>query len=152
MARGIKLTDTIYEVDNGSQFVAATAVLTTMLLRMDAFNLGTAKINLKKSATTTPVIAAHVVGTLNKNQFGIHPRYLEVERDLSAASSSCYGGSQKRRVIIVVPTLEQFNTFKVYDKVKGGTQADTTININHSYDGKTKALYKIVAKVAQELV
>ena len=152
MARGIKLTDTVYEVDNGSPFVAATAVLTTMLLRMDAFNLGTAKTNLTKSTTTTPVIAAHVVGSLNKKEFGIHPRYVELERDLSAVSSACYGGSQKRRVILIVPTLAQFNLLKVYDKVKGGNQADTTLNVNHSQDGTTKQLYKVVAKVAQELV
>lgn len=152
MARGIKLTDTVYEVDNGTSTVAGTAILTTMLLRMDAFNLGTAKTKLTKSSTSAPVVAAHVKGDLNINEFGIHPRYVECELELASANSSCYGGTQKRRVSVIVPTLAQFNSLKVYDKVKGGTQADTTLAINHSFDGKTSKTYKIVRKVAQSLV
>ena len=152
MARGIKLTDTVYEVDNGTDTTTATSVLTTMLLRMDAFNLGTGKTKLNKSTTTAAVIQAHVKGDLNVNEFGVHPRYVELELELASANSSCYGGTQKRKVSVIVPTLTQFNSLKVYDKAKGGTQADTTLVINHSFDGNTTKTYKIVRKVPQRLV
>jgi len=152
MARGIKLTDTVYEVDNGSATTNATAVVSTMLLRMDSFNLGTKKTKFTKSTVTTPVIAAHVKGDLNRNEFGVHPRFLELELELTANSSACYGGTQKRRVSLIVPTLAQFNSLKEYDKTKGGTQSDTTIEVNHSFDGKASSVYKITRKVAQRLV
>jgi hypothetical protein len=152
MARGIKLTDTVYEIDDGTPTTTGTSVIGTMLLRMDAFNLGTDAKQLKKSNTTSPVIKAHVKGDLNENEFGIHPRYLELELDLAGASSACYGGTQKRRVSLIVPTIAQFNTFKEYDKQAGGTQTSTTIKVNHSYDGATFSEYKITRKVAQRLV
>jgi hypothetical protein len=152
MARGIKLTDTVYEVDNGTTTTNATAVIATMLLRMDSFNLGTKKTKFTKSTTTTPLISAHVKGDLNENEFGVHPRYLDLELELTGASSACYGGTQKRRVSLIVPTLAQFNSLKVYDKQKGGTQADTTIEVNHSFDGTGFSTYKITRKVAQRLV
>ncbi len=152
MARGIKLTDTVYEVDNGTEAVPASAILTTMLLRMDAFNLGTGKTKLTKSTTATAVVQAHVKGDLNVNEFGVHPRYVELELELASANSACYGGTQKRKVTVIVPTLAQFNSLKIYDKAKGGTQADTTLAINHSFDGTTTKTYKIVRKVPQRLV
>ena len=55
MARGIKLTDTVYEVDNGTLQVPATAIISTMLLRMDAFNLGTKKTKFKKSTNAANI-------------------------------------------------------------------------------------------------
>jgi hypothetical protein len=152
MARGIKLTDTVYEVDNGTRTANATAVIATMLLRMDSFNLGSKKTKLTKSGTTTPLIAAHVKGDLNEFEFGVHPRFIELELELTGVSSACYGGSQKRRVSLIVPTLAQFNSLKEYDKQKGGTQADTTIEVNHSFDGKSFSTYKITRKVAQRLI
>lgn len=152
MARGIKFTDTIYEIDNGTATSNGTAVIASMLLRMDAFNLGTAKTKLTKSTITEPLIAAHVKGDLNKNEYGVQPRYIELELELGNSSASCFGGTQKRRVSLIVPTLTQFNSLKVYDKVKGGTQADTTIAVNHSFDGKNASTYKITRKVAQRLV
>ena len=152
MARGIKLTDTVYEVDNGTPTTSATAVTTTMLLRMDVHNLGTDKTKLKKSATTAAAVQAHVKGDLNINEFGIHPRYVELELELKGASSSCYGGTQKRKVTLIVPTLAQFQALKVYDKQGAATQSDTTLVVNHSFDGKGVETYKIVKKVAQRLV
>ena len=152
MARGIKLTDTVYEVDNGTLQVPATAIICTLLLRMDAFNLGTKKTKFKKSTNAAAAVPAHVKGDLNVNEFGVHPRIIELELEISSANSSCYGGTQKRRVSLIVPTLEQFNSLKVYDKLKGGTQADTTIDVNHSFDGATSKTYKITKKIAQRLV
>lgn len=152
MARGIKLTDTVYEVDNGTLTTAATDILTSMLLRMDAFNLGTAKNKLKKSGIASAVVKAHVKGDLNENEFGVHPRYIRLEREIKSQTSDCYGGTQIRRVTLIVPTLAQFNALKEYDKQKGGTQANTTIMVNHSHNGKKEAEYTITKKVAQRLV
>lgn len=153
MARAITLQDTVYEVDNGTPSTAATTVLTTMLLRMDAFNLGTEATKLKKSATTSPAIPAHVTANLNVKEFGIHPRTIELEALVGTpAESDCYGGQQKRKVIIVVPTLEQFNKFKAYDKIKKGDQAETKIKVSHSYNGKKEAEYLIMKKNPQFMV
>lgn len=152
MARGIKLTDTVYEVDNGTKTTAATAILTTMLLRMDTFNLGTNAKKLTKSATTSAVIQAHVKGSLNINEFGVHPRMVDLELEISASSSDCYGGTQKRRLSVIIPTLAQFNKLKVFDKSGADTQTDTTLLINHSNNGTVSKEYKIMKKIPQRLV
>ena len=152
MARGIKLTDTVYEVDDGTATVSATNVISTMLLRMDAFNLGTDVKKLKKSNTTVAAIKAHVKGDLNRNEFGVHPRMIDLELEIGTNNASCYGGIQKRRLSLIVPTLAQFNSLKEYDKQGAETQPNTIIAVNHSFDGKKSSEYKIVRKVAQRLI
>ena len=152
MARGIALQDFVYDVDNGTDSRPADAIVSTMLIRMDKFNIGTTAKKIKKPTTTVPLIPAHVTMSKNKNEFGIHPRYVVAELMLTANSSQCYGTNPKRLVEIPVLTLDQFNQFKVYDKNRGGTQADTTITVNHSQNGSTSLDYRIIKKIPQRVV
>ena len=152
MARGIQFQDFVYEIDNGLKGTPPTAVIASMLIKMDKFNIGTTKTKVKKSTIAEPLIAAHCGINLNKREFGVHARYLVCELLLTASSSTCYGTLPKRFVEIPILTLAQFNGFKAYSRAKGGTQADTTISVNHSQDGTTNADYRIIKKVSQELV
>lgn len=152
MARAIKLKICQYEIDdiqaNGTRTVVAKC-----LLNMDAFNVGTAATKINETKSTNTAIPFHTSIRKNEREFGIHPRYLVGELKLSAANTSaCYGTQPKRIVLIPVLTLEQFDKFKVYDKNKGGTQASTTIKVNHSFDGKTGSDYTIIRKVDQVLI
>lgn len=149
MARGIALQDFVYEVDNGQDVLQ---LIGSCLLRMDKWNIGTAETKIKKSTITAPAIPFHTSLRKNEKEFGIHPRYLICEYLATAGSSACYGTQPKRIVLLPVLTLAQFQTFNVYNKVKGGTQTKTTVNINHSFDGNTNVLYKIVKKVSQVLI
>jgi len=152
MARGIAFADFIYEIDNGLDGVNGTAIIASMLLKMDKYNVGTDKKKIKKSTQTEPLIDAHCSMNLNENMFGVHPRYLVGELMLAANTSACYGTQPKRLVEIPVLTLTQFNVFKVYNKLGPATQADTTIDVNHSQDGSAKATYRILKKVIQNLI
>lgn len=150
MARGIALQDFIYEIDSGVG--DNQAVIASCLLRMDKFNVGTAATNIKKSSIPDVLIPAHTSLRKNEKEFGIHPRHLICEFLAAANSNACYGTQPKRIVLLPVLTLAQFKTFKEYNKSKGGTQASTTVNINHSQDGSAKVLYKILKKIDQVLI
>lgn len=152
MARGIAFADFIYEIDNGLDGVNGTAIIASMLLKMDKYNVGTGKTKITKSSLTEPLVAAHCSLNLNENQFGVHPRYVIGEFVLPASSSNCYGTQPKRLVQIPVLTLTQFNTLKVYNKLGAATQADTTIEVNHSQNGSAKSPYRIIKKVFQNLI
>lgn len=149
MARGIALLDFIYEIDNGQPVLQ---LIGSCLLRMDKWNVGTAATSIKKSTITDPLIPFHTSLRMNEKEFGIHPRHLICEYLATAGASACYGTQPKRIVLLPVLTLEQFQTFKEYNKQKGGTQTNTTVNINHSFNGETKVLYKIMKKVDQVLI
>jgi hypothetical protein len=149
MARGIALLDFVYEIDNEQD---TPAIISSCLLRMDKWNVGTAATSIKKSTLAEPITPFHTSLRLNEKEFGIHPRHLVCEYLASAGASACYGTQPKRIVLLPVLTLAQFNTFKEYNKQKGGTQTNTTVNINHSFDGNTKVLYKILKKISQEMI
>ncbi len=149
MARGIALQDFVYEVDNGQDVLQ---LIGSCLLRMDKWNIGTAATSIKKSTITDPAIPFHTSLRKNEKEFGIHPRYLICEYLAVAGASACYGTQPKRIVLLPVLTLAQFQTFKEYNKTKGGTQSNTTVNINHSFNGNNKVLYKIMKKVPQVLI
>lgn len=149
MARGIALDDFVYEIDNE---ITPQAIISSCLLRMDKWNVGTAATSIKKSQLVEPITPFHISLRENEKVFGIHPRHLVCEFLASAGSSACYGTQPKRTVYLPVLTLTQFNTFKEYNKQKGGTQTGTTVNINHSFDGNTKVLYRIMRKVDQRMI
>lgn len=149
MARGIALQDFVYEIDNGQPVLQ---LIGSCLLRMDKWNVGTAATSIKKSTIIDVGIPFHTSLRKNEQEFGIHPRYLVCEYLASAGASACYGTQPSRIVLLPVLTLAQFQTFKEYNKQKGGNQAGTTVNINHSFNGETKVLYKIMKKVSQVLI
>lgn len=149
MARGIALLDFIYEIDNEFD---TPAVISSCLIRMDKHNIGTAATSIKKSTLPDPITPFHTSLRKNEREFGIHPRHLICEFLGAVGSSPCYGSQPKRIVLIPVLTLVQFQGFKEYNKVKGGNQAGTTINVNHSFDGSTKVLYKIMQKIDQVMI
>jgi len=149
MARGIALADFVYEIDNEGD---PLSLVGSCLIRMDKWNVGTAATSIKKASATEPSIAFHTSLRKNEKEFGIHPRHLVCEFLAAANSNACYGTQPNRIVLLPVLTLAQFQTFKEYNKQKGGTQANTTVNINHSFDGNTKVLYKIMRKVDQALI
>lgn len=149
MARGIALLDFVYEIDNEQP---TPAVISSCLIRMDKWNVGTAATSIKKSTLVEPITPFHTSLRKNEKEFGIHPRYLLCEYLANAGSSACYGTQPKRIVLLPVLTIAQFATFKEYNKQKGGNQGNTTVNINHSFDGNTKVLYKIMKKISQRMI
>lgn len=143
MARGIRKRDYYYEiekVDNEGEVV----VQALMLISMDQYNTGAAatKVNLSTN-TTEEKIEAHIKLSKNEKEYGIHPRYAHCEWADTADTAACYGTTPKRYVDIPILTIAQFGTLQVYDEVAGGTQANTTLVINHSFDGSESLTYKI---------
>lgn len=143
MARGIKLKDYYYEIqkiDDEGEVVAQAM----MLVSMDQYNTGSAatKINLSTN-TEVEKIEAHIKLSKNEKEYGVHPRHAICEWADTADSSACYGITPKRFVKIPILTIAQFGTLQVYDEVAGGTQANTTLVINHSFDGSASLTYKI---------
>lgn len=153
MARAINLDDFLYEIDDAPKDGSAATVVDTCLIRMDKFNVNASDPKKIKAPNASGVgIAFHVTLRKNKNEFGIHPRYLVGELVLASTASACYETQPKRTVFIPVLTLAQFNTFKVFDKKGAAQQNDTIISVSHSANGTTNIDYKIIAKVAQRLV
>jgi hypothetical protein len=152
MARGIYTSDFVYEIDDSPSAGNVATVISSMLIRMDKWNIGTTETKIKKSNTTTPAIPAHVSLGLNENEFGIHPRYLYCRLDLSSVSSACNGNSLRRFVMIPVLTLAQFNAFNENKPGQTTTPPKSSIIVNHSWDGTGSATYKIMKKVAQRLL
>lgn len=132
--------------------VLPPVVISSMLIRMDKFNVGTADDKIKKSAITVPTIRAHVSLDLNENQFGIHPRYIVGRLDLTASSSECNGGNTKRFVKIPVLTIEQFLAFNKYVPNAAEQKPHSSIKVNHSYSGNGFAVYNIMRKIPQTLI
>jgi hypothetical protein len=147
MARGITFDDFVYEVDDGN--VDTPAIVSTMYIRMDKFNVGTADTKIKKSNTLTPAIPAHVLGHLNEKEFGVHPRLLLCEHLYTATDAQCYGFTPKRLIYLPVLTLAQFTAFNVYKKGATTQAAKSTVSICHSRDGKTNLTYNIIKKIPQ---
>lgn len=153
MARAIKLQDQIYEVDE-VQNDGTVVVNARMLISMDKFNIGTATKNVKVSTNTSvPLIKAHVSMSLNEKQHGVHPRHVIGELTLTPAELACYGNTPKRIVAIPILTLAQFASLRKFNKQGSATQANTTIAVNHSYDGKAPKIdYRIIRLVPQVLI
>lgn len=152
MARAIRLKEAMYEIDvkqpDDTRVVAAKC-----FIEMDVYNIGTATTKINETKSTIEPIPFHTSLRKNEKEFGIHPRYIVGElKIVGGVDGACYGTQPKRFVMIPVLTLEQFNKFKVYDKKKGGTQASTTIKVNHSFDGKTGSDYTIIRKIDQVLI
>lgn len=143
MARGIKKKDYYYEIEK-IDTEGEVVVQALMLISMDQYNTGTADTKIKLSTNTAEEkIEAHIKLSKNEGEFGIHPRYAHCEWADTADSSACYGVTPKRYVDIPILTIAQFGALQVYDEVAGGTQANTTLVINHSFDGSASLTYKI---------
>lgn len=152
MARAVRLKEAMYEVDV-VQTDGSRAVAIKCFIEMDVYNVGAATTKINETKLTYEPIPFHVSLGKNEREFGIHPRYIVGELKIPAGTdAACYGSQPKRFVMIPVLTLVQFDKFKVYDKKKGGAQANTTINVNHSFDGKTGSAYTIVRKIDQVLI
>lgn len=152
MARGIRLDDFVYEIDSSPPAGTAAAVISTILLRMDFYNVGTADDQIKKANATAPAIPGHITMSLNEREFGIHPRYLVCELNLGASATNCFGVNLKRIVHIPVLTLAQFQGFNTFQKGITTQKAKSTLKVNHSFDGKGFATYNIIRKVDQTLI
>ena len=152
MARGIYTSDFIYEIDNSPTNGTTPTLISSMLIRMDKFNVGTTEDKIKKSNVTVPVVPAHVVLDLNEREFGIHPRYLVCRLDLTGASSNCNGSKLRRFVHIPVLTIAQFLAFNLYVKDATTQPQRSSLKVNHSYNGSGFATYNIMRKVAQTLI
>lgn len=148
MARGIRKKDFDYEVDITAQD-GTVSVGARMLVSMDFYNVGTADTKVKESTSTVVKIPAHITLNKNEKEFGIHPRYAYCEYADPANASACYGITPKRFVEIPILTLEQFGTLNPYDFEAGGTQPNTTLIINHSFDGSAQLSYRIRKLVNQ---
>jgi hypothetical protein len=148
MARGIRTKSFDYEVDVIDS-AGTVSVAARMLIKMDIYNTGTSDTKVKESESTTVKIPAHVSLNLNRREFGIHPRYAYCEFADTAQAAACYGVTPKRFVKIPILTLDQFTDLNEYDFGEGGTQANTTLAVNHSFDGTNYLLYKIRKLVNQ---
>lgn len=149
MARGIKRKSFVYEIDQADN-TGTVGVIARMLVSMDAFNVGTGANKVKASTVeSSPLIKAHISLTKNKREFGIRPRYALLEFQAAATSSDCYGSQPKRFVEMPILTLEQFAELAIYDEVAGGTQPNTLLIINHSFNGTKSLTYKIRDLVPQ---
>ena len=148
MARGVRKKDFDYEIDitaaDGTVSVGAR-----MLVNMDIYNVGNAATKIKESTSTVVRVPAHITLNKNEKEFGVHPRYAYCEYADAVNASACYGITPKRFVEIPILTLAQFADLKAYDFEAGGTQAKTTLSINHSFDGATQLTYKIRRLVNQ---
>lgn len=142
MARGIKKKDFDYEIDitatDGTVSVGAR-----MLISMDFYNIGSADDKIKETTSTAVKVPAHITLRKNEKEFGVHARYAYCEYSEAEIKSNCYGTVPKRFVEIPILTLAQFAELNEYDFEAGGTQAKTTLKINHSYDGAAQLIYKI---------
>lgn len=148
MARGVRKKDFDYEVDitatDGTVSVGAR-----MLVSMDFYNVGAAETKIKETTSTVVKIAAHITLNKNEKEFGIHARYAYCEFSGAIDASKCYGITPKRFVEIPILTLAQFATLNPYDFEAGGTQANTTLIVNHSFDGTEQLTYRIRKLVNQ---
>lgn len=149
MARGVKREDFVYEIDQPDD-QGTLGVIARMLVSIDKFNVGTGNDQVKKSTvTSSPLIEAHISLTKNKREFGIRPRYALLEFAGTASEAACYGSIPKRFVQMPILTLEQFGDLAIYDEIAGGTQAGTTLKVNHAYNGTKSLTYKIRDLVSQ---
>ena len=149
MARGVKRKDFVYEIDQPDNS-GTIGVIARMLLFLDQFNVGTEDDKVKPNTVmSSPLINAHISLDKNKREFGIRPRYALLEFVGTPVQSACYGAIPKRFVQMPILTLVQFADLNIYDEIAGGTQAKTTLKINHSFDGSKSVVYKIIDLVNQ---
>ena len=152
MARAIQLKECKYEIDTFVGVNKVRTVLNACFIKMDKFNIGTTEKKIKESSSAITAIPFNISLRKNKNQIGIHPRYVLCRREEAGTTSACYAVKPKRLVMIPVLTLAQFNTFREYDLKLGGNQPNTTITVNHSNDGSSSLDYTIIRKVDQFMV
>lgn len=143
MARGVKRKDFVYEIDQPDN-VGTVGVIARMLVSMDEFNVGDADDQVKANTVeSSPLIKAHISLTKNKGEYGIRPRYALLEYAGTPTEAACYGAQPKRFVEMPILTLAQFGELAIYDELVGGEQDNTTLKVNHSYDGTKSLTYKI---------
>lgn len=149
MARGILKQDYEYEVEGVDAETGVVTPVATLLLRLDKFNIGTTNSTIKESSITEALlrIKAHIKLNKNKTEYGIHPRHVVLELASNPNVAACYGFTPKRRVELPILTLSQFQDLEVFDKLGGAVQPNTSMLVNHSFDGSTKIEYKIIAKI-----
>ncbi|OYQ66645.1 hypothetical protein B9G53_03500 [Pseudanabaena sp. SR411] len=143
MARGISVKDFKYEVETVDT-EGDVVVQALMLVSMDEYNIGTAATKVQNSTNTdVELIEAHIKLSKNEREFGIHPRHAILEWAGEAEEEACFGVTPKRFVKMPILTIAQFATLNVYNELTGGTQANTTLVVNHSFDGTASLTYKI---------
>lgn len=148
MARASQNSDFEYEFEQDGVVAVVGA---KCLVEMDKFNIGTTDNKIKITTSTTETFPFHISLDKNKNKYGIHPRHLELEFESNVPDTTCNVVDPKRKVKVVVLTLEQFNLLNEFDrKLPPATaQPNTTIRINHTADGTGFLDYRIIKKVSE---
>lgn len=149
MARGILKEDFKYEIEGIDTQTGVVVAVATMLLNLDKFNIGTANNTIKETTIGDALenIKAHIKLNKNQGEYGIHPRHVVLELASAPNTAACYGFTPKRRVELPILTLSQFAELEVWDKLGGAVQPNTSMLVNHSFDGTVKVEYKIIEKV-----
>jgi len=148
MARATQKGDFPYEVNDPDTLDTAGFLC---LVSMDKFNVGTASGKIKPVTNPTGVYPFHTSLYKNTNQIGIHPRHVIGEYSPDAEESTCNVAAPKRYVEIPVLTIAQFNDMELFDDSKPDSelQPKATIEVNHTADGSTGLIYKIIRKVPE---
>lgn len=98
----------------------------------------------------------HVKVHSNKNQYGLHPRSLElVAVPSNSASSSCLTNKSTTRRQLIVVTPAEFATYEVWDGVAAPVTTGANknaVNLPISTNGVTKQVFYVAKKVNESYV
>lgn len=138
MGRGVDFESTKYKLDMGL----------VCKVRTDKNWIGDTKLG---NVEDDLVLDAHVALSKNRNQFGIHPRYVVLERTFGEVGDDCVlqNGSKKMQAVILSP--ERFEELEIYDAGNDGN-ANAKITLSHKPGGGGTLEWKVIKKVAERLV
>jgi hypothetical protein len=140
MARGVNFEDAIYTLDNGLNMLARTDRNWIAADRAGAVAAG-AVID----------IPAHVKVSANVNEFGIHPRYVRLYREIGAAGDGCVLQNATKTMTLVILTKARFDQLIEYTPASAA-DANSTINLSHKPGGGDVIQWRVGKKVGEKLV
>ncbi|WP_019501727.1 hypothetical protein [Pseudanabaena sp. PCC 6802] len=140
MARGVNFEDTIYTLDDGL----------AMLARMDKNWVTADRAGVIAPGTGT-LIDAHVKISSNRNQYGIHPRYVNLYRELGAAGDACVLQNANKSMKLVILSKERFDELVVYTAATA-SNANSKITLSHKPGGGGTVEWRVGSKVPEKRV
>lgn len=154
MARGTNFKESNYTTDLLSIPTTPGSAKLVAKIRMDTNHLVEDVSGVPDVGN--PQLPFHVSVHKNKNEYGLHPRYLElVAQPSNTADSNCLVNSSTTRRTLVVVNSAEFDTYEVWDGVAAPVTTGANknaVNLPISTNGTTKQIFFVAKKVSERYV